>query len=50
MCACVHSPTFVLYKAEHAELEDDTGVLVCGVWSCGDVDQSGASDDEDHPK
>ncbi|KAI4257193.1 MAG: hypothetical protein L6R42_005809 [Xanthoria sp. 1 TBL-2021] len=38
----------MLYQAEHAELEDDSGVRVRSVWDFGDVDQSGAGHDKDH--
>lgn len=50
MCACVYFATIMLYQAEHAELEDDSGVRVRSVWNFGDVDQSGAGDDKDHSK
>lgn len=38
VCACVHSATVMLHQVEHAELEDDSGVRVRGVWDCGNVD------------
>lgn len=50
MCACVYFAAVMLYQAEHAELEDDSGVRVRSVWDFGDVDQSGAGDDKDHSK